>query len=54
MDAKEREELTEKSKALRVELKLWEKAFSAANDGNKASREDIKKDPDIGLSPSWI
>jgi len=50
MDANGQEELADKSKALRVELKRWEKAFSAANDGKKASREDIKKDPEIGMS----
>ncbi|RAO66921.1 uncharacterized protein BHQ10_002933 [Talaromyces amestolkiae] len=32
---------------LRVELKLWEKAFADANGGRKAGRHDIKQDPSI-------
>jgi DNA replication regulator SLD2 len=48
MEAQEREELTERSNSLRVELKIWEKNFAAANNGKKASRDDIKKHPDIG------
>ncbi|CZS97978.1 related to DNA replication regulator SLD2 [Rhynchosporium agropyri] len=47
MEDSKREELTETSNSLRVELKSWEKAFSAANEGKKASREDIKKDVEI-------
>jgi DNA replication regulator SLD2 len=50
MQESEREELTEKSNALRIELKIWEKSFATANNGKKASRDDIKKHPDIG----WI
>ncbi len=50
MEASKREALTEKSNVLRGELKVWEKEFAAANEGNKASREDIKKHPDIGTS----
>jgi hypothetical protein len=50
MQDQEREELTEKSNALRIELKIWEKSFATANNGQKASRDDIKKHPDIG----WI
>ena len=34
---------------LRKELKEWERAFSAAHEGRKAGREDIKQHPDIGL-----
>lgn len=34
---------------LRGELKAWEKAFAKANEGRKAGRDDIKKDPDIGM-----
>lgn len=34
---------------LRVELKLWEKAFADANGGRKAGRHDIKQDPSIGM-----
>ncbi|EKD15022.1 uncharacterized protein L3040_003779 [Drepanopeziza brunnea f. sp. 'multigermtubi'] len=47
MDDSKREELTKKSNILRGELKIWEKAFSAANEGKKASREDIKNNPEI-------
>ena len=35
---------------LRLELKEWEKGFAAANGGRKAGREDIKKEPEIGIS----
>ncbi|KAI6714796.1 hypothetical protein PZA11_005086 [Diplocarpon coronariae] len=52
MDNVQKEELTNKSNALRGELKIWEKAFSAANDGKKASRADIKNNPEIGTNPS--
>lgn len=34
---------------LRLELKAWEKAFSTANGGRKAGRDDIRKDAVIGL-----
>ncbi len=34
---------------LRKELKEWERVFSAAHEGRKAGREDIKQNPDIGL-----
>jgi DNA replication regulator SLD2 len=44
----ERAELQERSNSLRLELKLWEKNFASANNGQKASRDDIKKNPDIG------
>ena len=37
------------SSRLRKELKEWERAFSAAHEGRKAGREDIKRHPDIGL-----
>ena len=33
---------------VRAELKSWEKSFAAANEGRKAGREDIKKNPEIG------
>ena len=49
MNDLERNELTERSNVLRVELKSWEKTFAAANNGQKASRNDIKKNPDIGM-----
>lgn len=52
MDDSKREELAQTSNALRGELKIWEKAFSAANEGKKASREDIKKNVEIGTSLS--
>ena len=48
MDLEERAALTERSNTLRSELKLWEKSFATANNGRKASRDDIKKHPDIG------
>ncbi len=51
MEDQEREVLTEKSTALRVELKIWEKKFESANNGKKASRDDIKKNPEIGRLP---
>ncbi len=38
----------EESVTIRQELKDWEKQFAAANDGRKAGREDIKKNPAIG------
>ncbi|KIN01030.1 hypothetical protein OIDMADRAFT_122560 [Oidiodendron maius Zn] len=47
MDLEERAALTERSNTLRSELKLWEKSFATANNGRKASRDDIKKHPDI-------
>ena len=53
MEDKEKEALTEKSNALRVELKIWEKEFASANNGSKASRDDIKKNPDIGILSSF-
>lgn len=50
MDESKRDELTEKSNSIRGELKTWEKSFAAANEGKKASREDIKNSADIGTS----
>ena len=35
--------------ALRLELKAWEKEFAAAHHGQKAGREDIKRNPEIGI-----
>lgn len=48
MKDSERNSLVEQSDALRLELKTWEKNFAAANNGKKASREDIKRHPEIG------
>lgn len=48
MEAREREEIAESSKAIRQELKEWEKHFAAANAGRKAGRDDIKQHPSIG------
>jgi len=48
MNEEEREEWTKRSNTLRLELKVWEKEFAAANEGQKASRDDIKKNPEIG------
>ena len=50
MEDPEQERLKEQSNTLRVELKIWEKSFASANNGSKASREDIKKNPEIGMS----
>ncbi|KAI9643197.1 hypothetical protein NHQ30_007813 [Ciborinia camelliae] len=47
MDEGERKSFEERSKTLRVELKVWEKDFQNKNEGRKASREDIKANPDI-------
>ena len=49
MKEEEREELSKRSNALRLELKVWEKQFASANNGEKASRSDIKENPDIGI-----
>ncbi|MCJ1362263.1 DNA replication regulator sld2 [Acarospora aff. strigata] len=40
-------ELQTQSTNLRQELKDWEKSFSAANEGRKAGRDDIKEHPTI-------
>jgi hypothetical protein len=53
MEGQEREALTEKSNALRVELKIWEKEFASVNEGRKALRDDIKKNPEIGTLPPF-
>ncbi|KAI9787029.1 MAG: regulatory particle non-ATPase [Candelina submexicana] len=39
--------ILDQSIIIRQELKGWEKEFAAANDGRKAGREDIKKNPAI-------
>ena len=44
-----KDELSAQSNNLRAELKVWEKQFSTANGGKKASRGDIKNNPDIGM-----
>jgi hypothetical protein len=49
MKEEEREELSKRSNSLRLELKVWEKEFASANNGQKASRDDIKKNPEIGI-----
>lgn len=51
MKDEERDEFTERSNALRQELKVWEKSFSVSHGGRKAGRDDIKKNPDIGTRP---
>lgn len=48
MEDAEREKISQQSIALRQELKAWENQFAAANNGKKPSREDIKKNPEIG------
>lgn len=50
MEDPEQERLKEQSNTLRVELKIWEKSFASANNGSKASRQDIKKNLEIGIS----
>ncbi|PQE32430.1 hypothetical protein CJF32_00001180 [Rutstroemia sp. NJR-2017a WRK4] len=47
MDEEEKKIWIERSKVLRAELKVWEKEFQSQNEGRKASREDIKKNPEI-------
>ncbi|QSZ28795.1 hypothetical protein DSL72_003300 [Monilinia vaccinii-corymbosi] len=47
MDEGERTSVEARSKVLRVELKEWERDFKNRNEGRKASREDIKANPDI-------
>lgn len=44
-----RSDSPEESLKLRQELKDWEKAFEASNGGRRASREDIKNHPEIGI-----
>ena len=41
-------EIASHATALRAELKEWERAFAAANEGRKAGRADIKSNPEIG------
>ena len=48
MNDEEREEWVKRSNVLRLELKAWEKEFATANESRKASRDDIKKNPEIG------
>lgn len=43
-------EIVALSGSLRAELKEWERAFAAANEGRKAERNDIKQAPEIGIS----
>ena len=50
MKEEQKTEATKQSNALRLELKAWEKKFAAENEGRKASREDIKRNPDIGTA----
>lgn len=52
MRDEEREDLSKRSNFLRLELKAWEKEFSSSNNGQKASRDDIKKNPEIGAAYS--
>ncbi|KAL4796902.1 DNA replication/checkpoint protein [Aspergillus venezuelensis] len=40
-------EIASHATALRAELKGWERAFAAANEGRKAGRADIKNNPEI-------
>lgn len=45
-----RAEIASQAASLRAELKTWEKAFASANSGKKAGRDDIKQNPEIGMS----
>ncbi|TQS35007.1 hypothetical protein Golomagni_04588 [Golovinomyces magnicellulatus] len=47
MEATKLNSLIEKARILRSELKKWEKEFSAAHNGSKASRNDIRQNPEI-------
>lgn len=42
-------DIAAQSAQLRAELKEWERAFAAANEGRKAERSDIKQAPEIGI-----
>jgi hypothetical protein len=42
-------DIATQSARVRAELKEWERAFAAANEGRKADRSDIKKAPEIGV-----
>lgn len=48
MDSAEKDQLTKESVSIRHELKIWEKAFAASHQGQKAGRDDIKQNPHIG------
>jgi len=50
MEAEETARLNERSNALRLELKAWEKDFASKHEGRKAGRDDIKKHRAIGIS----
>ncbi|KAE8153976.1 DNA replication regulator sld2 [Aspergillus avenaceus] len=47
MASPEPSDITTQSAVLRAELKEWERAFAAANEGRKAGRNDIKQAPEI-------
>jgi len=47
MESGEAVRLAERASELRLELKAWEKDFLDQN-GHKASRDDIKKNREIG------
>lgn len=44
----------EEINSLRAELKEWEKTYSAANGDRKPGRDDIKKNPAIGMQHSHV
>jgi DNA replication regulator SLD2 len=62
MKDEEKQELLKRSETLRKNLKVWEKEYAAVNDGQKPSRDAVKKNPDIGelkepkifISQAWI
>jgi hypothetical protein len=43
-------EVASQATNIRVELKVWEKAFASSNGGKKAGRDDIKQNAEIGRS----
>ena len=48
------EELECRLTKIRQKLKSWEAAFAADNAGRKPSREDVKRNPDIGMQVSGV
>ena len=49
MDDQTKTEYEAKCQGLRVELKTWESSWAKDNGGKKPGREDIKRNPDIGM-----
>lgn len=51
-----RAEVADQAVSIRAELKVWEKEFASTHSGQKAGRDDIKQNPEIGKSglKTWI